>query len=84
MEGRVYRGEAVLDDDGHAFRDVYMRAKVTKRGSDLTVDLSESHPQVIGFENSSYPNMRSAVAMALARRCRRANGERLHRSGHRC
>jgi len=62
----VYRGEAVLDDDGHAFRDVYIRAKVTKRGSALTVDLSESHPQVIGFVNSSYPNMRSAVAMALA------------------
>jgi N-methylhydantoinase B len=62
----VYRGEAVLDDDGHGFRDVYIRAKVTKRGSDLTVDLSESHPQVTGFVNSSYPNMRSAVAMALA------------------
>jgi N-methylhydantoinase B len=62
----VYRGEAVLDDDGHGFRDVYIRAKVTKRGSDLTVDLTESHPQVVGFVNSSYPNMRSAVAMALA------------------
>jgi N-methylhydantoinase B len=62
----VYRGEAVLDDDGHGFRDVYIRAKVTKRGSDLTVDLSDSHPQVTGFVNSSYPNMRSAVAMALA------------------
>jgi N-methylhydantoinase B len=62
----VYRGEAVLDDDGHGFRDIYIRAKVTKRGSDLTVDLSESHPQVIGFVNSSYPNMRSAVAMAVA------------------
>jgi N-methylhydantoinase B len=62
----VYRSEAVLDDDGHGFRDVYIRATVTKRGSDLTVDLSESHPQVSGFVNSSYPNMRSAVAMALA------------------
>jgi N-methylhydantoinase B len=62
----VYRGEAVLDDDGHGFRDIYIRAKVTKRGSDLTVDLSDSHRQVIGFVNSSYPNMRSAVAMALA------------------
>jgi N-methylhydantoinase B len=62
----VYRGEAILDDDGHGFRDVYIRATVTKRGSDLTVDLSDSHPQVIGFVNSSYPNMRSAVAMALA------------------
>ena len=62
----VYRGEAILDDDGHGIRDISIRAKVTKRGSDLTVDLSESRPQVIGFVNSSYPNMRSAVAMALA------------------
>src|SRR5262245_49355140 len=62
----VYRGEAVLDDDGHGIQDIAIRAIVTKRGSDLTVDLSESHPQVIGFVNSSYPNMRSAVAMALA------------------
>jgi N-methylhydantoinase B len=62
----VYHGEAVLDDDGHGYRDVYVRAKVTKRDSDLTVDLSDSHPQVVGFINSSYANMRSAVAMALA------------------
>ncbi len=62
----VYRGEAILDDDGHGARDVYVRATVTKRGSDLTVDLSDSHAQVAGFVNSSYPNMRSAVAMALA------------------
>jgi N-methylhydantoinase B len=62
----VYRGESVLDDDGHGFRDIAIRATVTKRGSDLTVDLTDSHPQVTGFVNSSYPNMRSAVAMALA------------------
>ncbi|MGH7264367.1 MAG: hydantoinase B/oxoprolinase family protein [Candidatus Rokuibacteriota bacterium] len=62
----VYRGEAVLDDDGHGYRDIHIRATVTKKGSDLTVDLSDSHRQVIGFVNSSYPNMRSAVAMALA------------------
>jgi N-methylhydantoinase B len=62
----VYRGEAILDDDGHGFEDVYIRATVTVKGSDLTVDLSDSHPQVIGFVNSSYPNMRSSVAMALA------------------
>src|SRR5512145_3200930 len=62
----VYRGEAVLDDDGHKYQDVHVRATVTKRGSDLTVDLSDSHPQVVGFVNSSYANMRSAVAMALA------------------
>jgi N-methylhydantoinase B len=62
----VYRGQAVLDDDGHGIENIHVRATVKKRGSDLVVDLSDSHPQVIGFVNSSYPNMRSAVAMALA------------------
>ncbi len=62
----VFRGEAILDDDGHGATDITIRAKVTKRGSNLTVDLSESDPQVTGFVNSSYANMRSAVVMALA------------------
>jgi N-methylhydantoinase B len=62
----VYRGEAVLDDDGHGRRDIHIRARVSKRGSDLTVDLSESDEQTRGFVNSSYPNMRAAVCMALA------------------
>ena len=62
----VYKGEAFLDDDGHKYEDVHIRATVTKKGSDLTIDLTDSHQQVVGFINSSYPNMRSAVAMALA------------------
>jgi N-methylhydantoinase B len=62
----VYRGEAIIDDDGHGFEDIWVRATVTKRGSDVVVDLSDSHPQVHGFINSSYPNMRAAVCMALA------------------
>ncbi len=62
----TYRGEAVLDDDGHGARDVHIRATVIKHGSDLRVDLTDSHGQVTGFVNSSYANMRSAVAMALA------------------
>ena len=62
----IYHGEAVLDDDGHGAEDIHIRAEVTKRGSDLVVDLSESDPQVTGFVNSSYPNMRSAVVVALA------------------
>ncbi len=62
----VYHGEAFLDDDGHRYTDIYIRATVTKRGSDLTIDLSDSHEQVVGFVNSSYPNMRSAVVVALA------------------
>ncbi len=62
----VHRGEAVLDDDGHGRRDVTIRATVTKRGSDLEVDLSESDPECGGFINSSYPNSYSACVVALA------------------
>src|SRR5579885_599820 len=65
-EGTRAAVEAVLDDDGHGARDVRIRAEVTKRGSSLAVDLTDSDPQVAGFINSSYANMRSAVAMALA------------------
>src|SRR4030095_9612290 len=62
----VYRGETILDDDGHEFTDIWIRATVTKRGDALTVDLSDSHPQVSGFVNSSFPNTMSAVHMAFA------------------
>jgi N-methylhydantoinase B len=62
----VFKGEAFLDDDGFDRTDIAIRATVTKRGESLTVDLSESDPQTTGFVNSSYPNMRSAVAMAFA------------------
>lgn len=62
----VYRGEAMLDDDGHGRTDVTIRAIVTKRGSDLEVDLSESDPECEGFVNSSLPNTYSACVVALA------------------
>jgi N-methylhydantoinase B len=62
----VYDGEAVLDDDGFGATNIVIRARVTKSGSDLTVDLSESDPQVTGFINSSHANTRSAVAIAYA------------------
>jgi N-methylhydantoinase B len=61
-----YRGEAVLDDDGHGATDIPIRARVIKRGGDITVDLSDSSPQVRGFVNSSWPNTVSAARMALA------------------
>jgi N-methylhydantoinase B len=61
-----WTGEAILDDDGFDRTDVAIRARVTKRGDGLTVDLSASDPQTTGFVNSSYANMRSAVAMAFA------------------
>lgn len=62
----TWRGEALLDDDDHGATDIAIRAEVTKRGGEVTVDLSASDPQVVGFVNSSYANMRSAVAMAFA------------------
>ena len=62
----VYTGEAFLDDDGHGARDIHIRARITKQGSDLDVDLSDSHPQVTGFINSSYANTYSAAVVALA------------------
>lgn len=61
-----WTGEAFLDDDGFDRRDVAIRATCTKRGDTLRVDLSASDPQTTGFVNSSYANMRSAVAMAFA------------------
>ena len=62
----VFRAEAVLDDDGHGTTDIWIRAKVTKKGDSLEVDLTDCHPQVAGFINSSWPNTMSAVTMALA------------------
>lgn len=62
----VFHGEAVLDDDGHGREDIRVVAKVTKRGSEVEVDLAGSDPQAVGFVNSSHANMQSAVAMAFA------------------
>ena len=62
----VYQGEAMLDDDGRGHDDIHIRATVTKRGSDLIVDLSDSHEQVASFINSSYANTYSAVVVALS------------------
>ncbi|KAB2848771.1 MAG: hydantoinase B/oxoprolinase family protein [Hyphomicrobiaceae bacterium] len=62
----IYEGEAFLDDDGHKFKDIHIRARITKTGSDLEVDLTDCHPQVTGFINSSLANTHSAVVVALA------------------
>ena len=62
----VYHGEALLDDDGRGHDDIHIRATVDKRGSDLLIDLSDSHAEVASFVNSSYPNMRSAVVVAFS------------------
>jgi N-methylhydantoinase B len=62
----VFHGEAFLDDDGHGRSDIRIAAKVTKTGSDVEVDLSDSDPQSTSFVNSSHANMQAAVAMAFA------------------
>ena len=62
----VYEGEALLDDDGRGTVDIAIRATVTISGDSAHVDLSRSDPQVACFLNSSFANMRSAVAMAFA------------------
>ncbi len=62
----VYFGEALLDDDGRGNEDIHIRATVTKSGGDLKIDLTDSHPQVASFVNSSYPNMYSSVVVALS------------------
>lgn len=62
----TFHGEAFLDDDGRARKNIRIAAKVTKRGSDIEVDLSESDPQAQSFVNSSHANMHAAVVMAFA------------------
>lgn len=62
----VYCGEKAIDDDAFT-RDVpvTVRAKVTKKGSDITIDLSESDPQAPSFVNSTLGNTFSVSNMAI-------------------
>src|SRR5262245_54016508 len=62
----VFKGEAILDDDGHGFRDGHIRATVPKKRDSLVVELSDSPAQVTGVASSAWPNTMSAVHMALA------------------
>ncbi len=62
----TYHGEALLDDDGRGNDDIAIRAKVTVAGSGLTVDLTQSDPEVESFVNSSLANTRSAVLVAIS------------------
>ena len=62
----TYKGESVMDDDGHGIENIHVRATVTVAGDSVSVDLSGSDPQVKGFVNSSYANTVSAVHYAIA------------------
>ena len=61
----VYYGQSLVDDDGFDSKFVPIRAKVTIAGDSMTIDLSESSPQVEGFINSAYANTRSLVHAAI-------------------
>ncbi len=63
---RLFRARRCSTMTAAATSDIHIRATVTKSGSDLTIDLTDSHPQVTSFINSSYPNMYSSVVVALA------------------
>ena len=62
----IYEGDAWLDDDGFGKENIRIHARCTVAGSDVTVDLTGSDPQVTGFVNSSHANTQSAVTMAFA------------------
>ena len=61
----VYHGESFVDDDGFDSKLVPIRAKVTIAGDSMTIDLSDSSPQVEGFINSAYANTRSLAHAAI-------------------
>ncbi len=61
----VYKGESMVDDDGFDAVMVPIRAEVTIKGDSMTIDLSESSPQVTGFINSAYANTRSIAHAAI-------------------
>ena len=61
----VYHGESLVDDDGFDSKFVPIRAKVTIAGDAMTIDLSDSSPQVEGFINSAYANTRSLAHAAI-------------------
>ena len=62
----VYYGEKAFDDDiVNRGKPVTVRAKITVKGSDITIDLSESDPQVPSYMNSGWGNTYSVAAMAV-------------------
>ncbi|MDG2285313.1 MAG: hydantoinase B/oxoprolinase family protein, partial [Alphaproteobacteria bacterium] len=62
----VYFGEDHTDNDCFQKIDVAVRVKLTVAGEALTLDFSDSDPQMVGFKNSSLANTYSAAFMALS------------------
>lgn len=62
----VYLGEDITDNDCFSEVDVAIRVAVRVDGDALTLDFSDSDPQIRGFKNSSLANTCSAAYMALS------------------
>jgi N-methylhydantoinase B len=60
-----YVGEDFADTDGINHRPVKVRVTLTVKGSDITVDFTESDPQCVGAINSPLANTSAAVFYAL-------------------
>lgn len=61
-----YLGEDHTDNDCFQKVDVAIRVKMTVAGDALTLDFSDSDPQMVGFKNSSLANTYSAAFLALS------------------
>jgi N-methylhydantoinase B len=62
----VYYGEKSFDHDAiNRDKPVTVRAKVTIKGNDIKIDLSDSDPQTDGYMNSSWGNSFSVATMAV-------------------
>ncbi|MDE0811309.1 MAG: hydantoinase B/oxoprolinase family protein, partial [Alphaproteobacteria bacterium] len=62
----VYYGEDHTDNDCFQKVDVAVRVQMTVSGDQLTLDFSDSDPQMVGFKNSSLANTYSAAFLALS------------------
>ena len=62
----VYLGADLSDNDCFEKVDTWIRVRLTVAGDEMTLDFSESDPQMRGFKNSSLANTYSATYMALS------------------
>jgi len=55
----IYSAEQAMDPDPGSDRNspIMLRLTITKQGDQMTLDLSDSDPQVIGYMNSSWANI---------------------------
>ena len=62
----TYFGEDHSDNDCFRQTDIAIRVAITVDGDELTLDFSESDPQIKGFKNSSLANTYSSAYLAIS------------------